>query len=101
MPVEEWYQHKDRLQQQLVDVLGFRPGFIRIQNCQFPGDEYGYNSPEPEMIEDLGEPDSDDDESWESEPNGYGGETWRHLQNGDWVFGWDRYGDKRGYIHST
>lgn|GEM_PF-1932486 len=101
VPTDAWFQHKDRLQQQLVDVLGFTPGFIRIRDCRFPNDEHQYNSPSPEMIGELGQLDTDDEASWDQFPEGFGGRAWRDVHTGEWVFGWDRYGDKSGRIHST
>ena len=101
LPTSEWYLHRERLQQQLIGILGFQHGFIRIQDCHFPGDEGNYNSPLQERAEDFGEPDDDDEQSWDISPDGSGGETWRHIREGDWIFGWDRFGDKRGEIHST
>lgn len=40
MPEDKWYLHKDRLQQQLIEILGFQLGFIRIQGCRLPCDEH-------------------------------------------------------------
>ena len=99
--VRDWYTFKDEMQQQLMDQLGLQPGFIRVRDCRFPNDRYHYNTPSPNMIEELGQPDTDDEESWSDSPEGYGGRTWQNLDNGEWIFGWDRYGDKTGHIHST
>jgi uncharacterized protein (TIGR02996 family) len=107
IPVEEWYQHKERMQQHLVETIGFRPGFIRIRDCQFPGDDSEYNRPCWEMFswqgeeEQFGIPDLDDEESWAEHPCGYAGQFAQRLRAQEWVFGWDRYGDKSGRIHST
>jgi len=101
VPADDWFLHNERLKQQLIDVIGFQPGFIRIQDCHFPGDDGCYNSPIPDRVRNFGEPDIDNEESWNTWPLGFGGETWRHIREGDWIFGWDRFGDKRGEIHST
>jgi hypothetical protein len=101
VPPREWYNHKERMKQQLIDVLGFRPGFIRVRDCCFPGDEHGYDRPYWDEYEDVGRLDSDDDASGSDWPTGYGGYAAYHVRETQWVFGWDRYGDKRGCIHST
>jgi uncharacterized protein (TIGR02996 family) len=104
IPVESWYEHKDRMKQQLIDLIGFRPGFIRVRDCRFPGDNSNYNRPFWEDLDEhVGRPDTDADEDWfrEQFPCGHGGEVWGHVRDGDWIFGWDRYADKRGRVHST
>lgn len=102
IPTEDWFRHKDRIQQHLIDAIGLQPGFIRIRDCQFPGDESGFYSP---CLEDwdpyLGHPDADEDESWDADPRGNGGEMYHQIRQGEYVLGWDRYADKRGRVHST
>jgi uncharacterized protein (TIGR02996 family) len=106
-PVNEWYAHKERMEQHLIETIGFRPGFIRIQDCQFPGDEYGYDRPYWEVYsmqgeeEQFGVPDAEDEDSWTEYPCGYAGQLARRLRDHEYVFGWDRYADKRGKVHST
>ncbi|MDY3555796.1 TIGR02996 domain-containing protein [Gemmata sp. JC717] len=95
------YEHVDRQRQHLIDTIGLQPGFIRIQDCRFPGDAADYNRPCPDIPNDFGVPDTDDEESWNTWPTGNGGNAWRNVRNGEWVFGWDRYGDNSGHIHST
>jgi uncharacterized protein (TIGR02996 family) len=95
------HEHIDRLRQHLTDMTGLQPGFIRIQDCRFPGDDGDYNRPCPDIPHNFGEPDTDDDASWDMWPEGNGGSAWHNIRNGEWVFGWDRYGDNRGRIHST
>jgi uncharacterized protein (TIGR02996 family) len=103
IPVDEWFRHKERIQQHLVETIGFRPGFIRIRDCQFPDDnqDYAFDRPYWEHEELLGYPDSDDEESWNVNPEGIGGKVSSLIRNGAYVFGWDRYADKRGRVHST
>jgi uncharacterized protein (TIGR02996 family) len=101
IPPREWYQHKERMKQQLIDEIGFRPGFIRVRDCCFPGDDHGYNRPHWDYFEGMGEVDSDDEDSWQEEPCGFGGWGTYHVRETQWVFGWDRFGDKSGTIHST
>jgi uncharacterized protein (TIGR02996 family) len=104
VPPNEWYNHKDRMAQQLIDLIGFRPGFIRIRDCRFPWDTSGYSRPFWEDLEEhVGVPDTESDEDWFQEqfPCGHGGEAWQHVRDADWIFGWDRYADKRGRVHST
>jgi hypothetical protein len=107
IPVSDWYLHKERMQRQLAESIGFRSGFIRIRDCQFQGDKFGYNRPSWEVYSMQGEedqfgvPDSDDEESWAEHPRGYAGQFASRLRNQAYVFGWDRYADKRGTVHST
>jgi uncharacterized protein (TIGR02996 family) len=105
IPTKEWYHHKDRMKQQLSDVIGFRPGFIRIRGCRFPWDEHGGYSPhrghEDEWEDKLGLPDTDDQESSEEYPCGIGGDISWLMRDGQYIFGWDRWADKRGRVHST
>jgi len=102
IPVNDWYQHKDRMKQHLIDVLGFWPGFIRIRDCRFPGDEHRYNRPYWRRHEDLGYPDDGRNEEYLAFPElGHGGLIWRDVRDAEWIFGWDRCADKRGWIHST
>jgi hypothetical protein len=89
------------MKRQLIDVLGFRPGFIRVRDCRFPGDEHGSAHPYWDENEDLGAIDSEgeDGSDW---PGGFGGHARNYYVRGtQWVFGWSRYGDKTGRIHST
>jgi uncharacterized protein (TIGR02996 family) len=105
IPREEWYDDKDRIKEYLMDTIGFRPGFIRIRDCHFPGDESKFDSPSPEIGSiwgvSLGAPDSDDAQWWEDNSKGIGGEIYHQIHEGDYVLGWDRYADKRGRVHST
>jgi uncharacterized protein (TIGR02996 family) len=104
VPADKWYEHKDRLKQQLIDVLGFRPGFIRVRDVQFPNDQWGGLSPQwhGDVWEELyGDPDADTEASWANWPTGNGGQAWRHLRNHEWILGWDRWADRRGRVHST
>jgi hypothetical protein len=104
IPADKWYEHKDRLKQQLIDVLGFRPGFIRVRDVQFPADEWGGLSPQwhGDVWEEMyGHPDEDTEASWADWPTGNGGQAWHHLRNHEWILGWDRWADKRGKVHST
>jgi uncharacterized protein (TIGR02996 family) len=107
IPPNEWYKHKERMKQHLGETIGFRPGFIRIRDCRFPGDEYGYNRPYWEVYsmqgeeEQFGVADPDDEESWAEYPCGYAGQLARRMRDQAYVFGWDRYADKRGLVHST
>ncbi len=99
IPVSDWYLHKDRMKDHLVETIGFRPGFIRIRDCRFPGDD-SYNRPYWDH-QDVGGLDTDDEESWKEEPCGVGGQVSYHMRTGQYVFGWDRYADKTGIVHST
>jgi hypothetical protein len=99
IPVDRWFEHKERMQQHLTETIGFRPGFIRIHDCCFPGND-SYNRPHWDQQE-VGGLDSDDEESWQEEPRGIGGEVYYHVRSGQYVFGWDRYADRRGRVHST
>jgi uncharacterized protein (TIGR02996 family) len=107
IPVKEWFLHKERMKQHLIETIGFRPGFIRIRDCRFPGDEHGYNRPSWEMYsmqgdeQEFGVPDLDDEESWAESPCGFAGRLAQRLRDQEYVFGWDRYADKRGSVHST
>jgi hypothetical protein len=101
IPLREWYKHKERMQQHLIESIGFCLGFIRVRDCRFPGDAHDYNRPTWDEPEHLGVLDSDDEESWQENPRGNGGEAHYVLRNGQYVFGWDRYADKRGRVHST
>jgi hypothetical protein len=106
IPAEKWYQHKEYMQRLLIARIGFRPGFIRIRDCRFPGDD-GSDRPywsvfsfqvEPEQ---FGVPDPDDEDSWVYSPCGIAGGIARRLRSQEYVFGWDRHADKRGRVHST
>jgi hypothetical protein len=100
----DWYWHKDRMKQHLIDTLGFRPGFIRVRECRFPWDHYGGYSPyrgHEDYWDLLGAPDSDDEVSWQEEPRGNGGRIYWLVREGQYVIGGDRYADKRGEVHST
>jgi uncharacterized protein (TIGR02996 family) len=106
VPPEEWYRHRERMKQHLIDTIGFRPGFIRIRDCRFPWDEHGYLSPcrgHEEYWEDqLGYPDVDDEGSWQEEPDGIGGRISWLLRNGEYVVCWgEHWADKRGTVQST
>jgi uncharacterized protein (TIGR02996 family) len=109
IPEAKWflYKHRDRLKQHLIDAIGFRPGFIRIRGCHFPGDEYenGWNSPargHDEYWEQLGLPDNDDEDSWQEHPCGIGGQISWLVRKGEYVRGWgDWWSDKEGQVHST
>jgi hypothetical protein len=48
-----------------------------------------------------GFPDQDDEESWKEDPAGIGGNITWLLREGQYIFGWDRWADKRGSVHST
>ncbi len=100
IPVKDWFLHKDRMQKHLVETIGFRPGFIRIRGCRFPGDD-SYNRPYWDHPEEIGGLDSDDEESWMEYPRGAGGEVSYRMRTGQYVFGWDRFADKEGRVHST
>jgi uncharacterized protein (TIGR02996 family) len=92
-----------KLQQVLANALGFVPGFIRVRDVHFPGDQGG-SSPcwHGDVWEELcGHPDEDTEESWSDRETGFGGACWHHLHNHEWIFGWDRWADKRGRVHST
>lgn len=104
LPPSVWYEHKDVLKQQLIEVLGFKPGFIRVRDVRFPADRHGAYSPcwHGDVWEEMfGFPDEDTEASWSEWETGNGGACWRHLRNQEWIFGWDRWGDKTGHIHST
>ncbi len=104
VPLNQWYEHKDALQQQLVAVLGFKPAFIRVRDVNFPGDQWDGCHPhwhDDVWEEQCGVPDADTAESWDEWPPGNGGQAWRHLRDQEWIFGWDRWADKRGWVHST
>jgi uncharacterized protein (TIGR02996 family) len=105
IPVTEWYQHNGRIKRHLSDTIGFRPGFIRVRDCQFPGDEEGYLRPnrghEDGWENALGYLDEDDEESWREAPCGAGGWISWLLREGQYILGWDRWADKRGLVHST
>jgi hypothetical protein len=107
IPVRKWDEHKDRMQRHLIETIGFRPGFIRIRDCQFPEDEDGYDRPCWEVYsmqgddELFGVPDPDDASSWVEYPCGFAGALHRRRRAGEYIFGWDRYADKRGRVHST
>jgi hypothetical protein len=90
------------MKQQLIDRIGFRPGFIRIRDCNFPG-KSTYISPAWDYEECIGALDTDDDEeaSWEEYPCGFGGRISYLVRTAQWVAGWDRYADKTGVVHST
>ncbi|MCA9068865.1 MAG: hypothetical protein KDA84_08085, partial [Planctomycetaceae bacterium] len=105
IPTNDWYQHKDWMKKQLIDEIGFRPGFIRIRDCKFPGDKWGADYPHQGhgdyWEEQFGDLDTDDEESWEEYPRGIGGQFYWLLRDGEYEFGWDRWADKRGRVHST
>jgi uncharacterized protein (TIGR02996 family) len=102
IPVDNWYEHKDRMKQQLIDKIGFRPGFIRIRGCELPA-RSTYINPSWDYEECIGCLDTDDDAetNWEDYPCGFGGRVAYLVRAGQWVAGWDRYADKRGRVHST
>ncbi len=106
VPPDEWFRHKERLQQHLIERIGFRPGFIRIRDCQFPGDN-GYNRPYWDLFsmhredEQFGVPDPNDEGSSADDLCGLAGRIARRLRTHAYVFGWDRLADKRGLVHST
>jgi hypothetical protein len=101
IPVDQWYDHKERMKQHLIETIGFRPGFIRIRDCRFPGDTWEYNRPYWDNDGEVGRLDADDEQSWQGEPCGFGGHVSYKLRTSQWIFGWDRYADKRGEVHST
>lgn len=101
VPPGQWYEHKDRLQQHLIEAIGFRPGFIRVHDCIFPKDESMYMRPSWDTDCEVGLLDLDDEASWQESPCGYGGHVTYLVRTQQFVFGWDRYGDKQGRIHST
>lgn len=107
IPPDECYKHKDRMQQHLVEAIGFRPGFIRVRDCRFPGDKSGYDSPCWEVYsmqgdDDLfGVPDPENPTPWQEYPCGFAGQLDRRRRSHEYVFGWDRYADKCGRVHST
>jgi uncharacterized protein (TIGR02996 family) len=106
IPTREWFRHKERMKQHLIDLIGFRPGFIRIRDCQFPWDKHGGYTPcrghEEYWEEQFGYPDNDEDEEgWQEYPCGIGGQITWLLRGGEYIFGWDRWANKEGRVHST
>jgi hypothetical protein len=86
----------------LIDTLGFRPGFIRIRACRFPGDpDFCPYRGHEHYWDLLGVPDSDDEESWLDEPRGNGGRISWLVRKGEYVIGGDWWADKEGHVHST
>ena len=51
--------------------------------------------------QEFGVPDRDGQGHWAEYPRGYAGMFARRLREQEYVFGWDRYADKRGRVHST
>jgi uncharacterized protein (TIGR02996 family) len=103
IPTHEWFEHKDRMKQHLIDVLGFRPGFIRIRDCRFPWDkdgEYSLDRGHGHRWDLLGVPDADDEESWQDEPCGNGERISWLVREGQYEFGY-WWADKQGTVHST
>jgi hypothetical protein len=102
IPVKGWYLQNERLKEHLVERISFQPGFIRIRGCHFPLDDSYYRSPSWDH-QDVGglDLDTEDAMSWQEYPRGIGGEVSYSMRIGQYVFGWDRYADKRGRVHST
>jgi uncharacterized protein (TIGR02996 family) len=101
IPTREWHQHEGRIQQQLIDMIGFRPGFVRIRDCRFPWEKDGEFSPHrghEKVWTCLGFPDTDDKESWR-EPGGNGGQISWLVREGQYVYGsYEHWVDKRGKL---
>lgn len=100
-PKKEGYGNSE-LKQQLIDVLGFVPGFIRVRARDIPGDTWANPHWHWEVWDDMcGRPDIDNDGDWGEWPTGNGGEVRHHLRNQEWLFGHNRWADKTGRVHST
>lgn len=109
IPRTRWYEHRERITQHLHDLIGFRPGFIRIRACRFPWDEAENDCPHrghEGWWDALGLPDDDEEEPWQESLGeegfgGNGGPIFWLLREGQYIYGWDWWADKRGNVHST
>jgi uncharacterized protein (TIGR02996 family) len=101
LPKQEW-DRESALKQQLVDVLGFVPGFIRVRPADIPGDQWAKPYWHWDVWESMcGRPDIDNDGDWGEWETGNGGKVRHHMRNQEWLFGHSRWADKTGRVHST
>lgn len=100
---EAWYKHFPAIRQTLVETLGFRPGFIRVQDCVFPGDS-AYDRPSWSVYTFQGDDrlfGTTNESAYTDDSRGFAWHLARRMRDQEYVFGWDRYADYRGLVHST
>jgi hypothetical protein len=88
---------------QLRDVIGFEPGFIRVQ-ANALGDDFGPRRGHYDNWDLCGAADDPEDptgRNGDPDPNGAGGRIYHYVRNVEFVVGYHAWADKRGHVHST